>query len=196
MSCSCRLFGLLLSLGGVALSLYAYYVEVMMEASAASGGDYEALCDVSEKVSCTKVFNTSFARGFGVVDKIVGADHWLNQPSPVYGVIFYAVMIFLGLFNVLFFMKIQIFLAVLSNLSSVYLGYLLVYVIDSVCVVCVATYGVNFLLLVSSVLRRRSYLRSHAGSGYQFKTHRESLKEQERNANRSPRAATRFKKNI
>ena len=77
MSCSCRLFGLLLSLCGVALSLYAYYVEVMMEASAASdgagGGDkYEALCDVSEKVSCTKVFNTSFARGFGVVDKIVG----------------------------------------------------------------------------------------------------------------------------
>ena len=76
MSCSCRLFGLLLSLCGVALSLYAYYVEVMMEASAASGaggGDkYEALCDVSEKVSCTKVFNTSFAKGFGVVDKIVG----------------------------------------------------------------------------------------------------------------------------
>ena len=72
MSCSCRIFGLLLSLCGVALSLYAYYVEVMMEASAASGGDYEALCDVSEKVSCTKVFNTSFARGFGVVDKIVG----------------------------------------------------------------------------------------------------------------------------
>ena len=46
-----------------------------MEASAASGagGDkYEALCDVSEKVSCTKVFNTSFAKGFGVLDKIVG----------------------------------------------------------------------------------------------------------------------------
>ena len=67
---------------------------------------------------------------------------------------------------------LQIFLAVLSNLSSVYLGYLLVYVIDSICVVCVATYGVNFLLLVSSVLRRRSYLRAHAGSGYQGRMQR------------------------
>ena len=61
----------------------------------------------------------------------------------------------------------QIFLAVLSNIGSVYLGYLLVYVIDNICVVCVATYAVNFLLLVSSVLRRRSYLRARAGSGYQ-----------------------------
>ena len=69
MSCSCRLFGLTLCLAGLALSLYAYYVEVMMEAS---GGQYEALCDVSEKVSCTKVFNTSFAKGFGIVDKVVG----------------------------------------------------------------------------------------------------------------------------
>ena len=69
MSCSCRLFGLTLCLAGLALSLYAYYVEVMMEAS---GGEYEALCDVSERVSCTKVFNTSFAKGFGLVDKVVG----------------------------------------------------------------------------------------------------------------------------
>ena len=55
----------------------------------------------------------------------------------------------------------------LSNISSVYLGYLLVYVIDNLCVVCVATYVVNFLLLVSSVFRRRTYLRNRAGSGYQ-----------------------------
>ena len=34
MSCSCRLFGLTLCLSGLALSLYAYYVEEMMEASA------------------------------------------------------------------------------------------------------------------------------------------------------------------
>ena len=79
MSCSCRLFGLTLCLGGLALSLYAYYVEVMMEASAATGSDYEALCDVSEKVSCTKVFNTSFAKGFGIVDKVVGELNLSNQ---------------------------------------------------------------------------------------------------------------------
>jgi len=190
MSCSCRLFGLTLCLSGLALSLYAYYVEEMMEASA---GDYEPLCDVSERVSCSKVFNTTFARGFGLVDKVVGADHWLNQRNPVYGVAFYAAMVFLSLFDVHFFIKLQIFLAVLSNAGSVYLAYLLAYVIEAVCVVCVATYAVNFLLLVSSVLRRRAYLRARAGSGYQFKTHRASLQEQEK----SQAANTMdFKKNI
>ena len=86
MSCSCRLFGLTLCLGGLALSLYAYYVEVMMEAS---GGQYEALCDVSEKVSCTKVFNTSFAKGFGIVDKVVGEfDRDLSHLTTLTAILF------------------------------------------------------------------------------------------------------------
>ena len=46
-----------------------------------TSGDYEPLCDVSERVSCSKVFNTTFARGFGLVDKVVGEFKKCNQTS-------------------------------------------------------------------------------------------------------------------
>lgn len=39
---------------GVLVSIYAYHVETQMEAD----DSYEALCDISPKVSCTKVFGS------------------------------------------------------------------------------------------------------------------------------------------
>ncbi len=166
MACSCRLFGLFLSLVGLSLSAYTYYVELKME----EDSGYEALCDIDATFSCTKVFNSSYARGFGLVEKVAGADHWLNQPNPVYGFAFYSVIIILGLCEVGLFVKLQVAAAFISNLSSVYLGYVLLYVIEAVCVVCCAVYTVNFLILVSSLLRLRAYRRAAAGaSRYQVK---------------------------
>jgi uncharacterized membrane protein len=47
-----RVFGLL----GVLLCLYAIYVEYQKTASP----DFVALCDISEKISCSKVINRYF----------------------------------------------------------------------------------------------------------------------------------------
>lgn len=41
---------------GMLLSAYAYYVEV----SAESDHDYNAMCDISEHISCTKVFTSEY----------------------------------------------------------------------------------------------------------------------------------------
>ena len=67
-ACSNRSATLLVCLAGVALSAYALYVEFKM----AEDPEYRALCDVDEKISCTKVLNSTYARGFGLVNKVVG----------------------------------------------------------------------------------------------------------------------------
>lgn len=45
----------------------------------------------------------------------------------------------------------QVFLAFLANLGSVYLAYILYFILNDVCVVCVSTYVVNFLLLLTCI---------------------------------------------
>ena len=146
---SVNIFLLLLCSAGIGLSYYSYFVETAVE----QNEKYEAMCDINDQISCTKVFGSKYGKGFGIVGKYLGEKHILNQPNSVYGIIFYAFLALLSLVNISFIVNVQLLLAFLSNGLSVYLGYLLMYVIKSVCVVCVATYVVNFLLLVTVYMK-------------------------------------------
>lgn len=53
--CSCTAGLLGLSLAGFLLSLYTSYVEIRAERD----HSYQAMCDISERVSCTKVFTSA-----------------------------------------------------------------------------------------------------------------------------------------
>lgn len=44
-------------------------------------------------------------------------------------------------------------LCIMANIGSVYLGYILYFILEDVCVVCVSTYIVNFVLLMMTLLR-------------------------------------------
>ena len=68
MCCSNRCWTLFLCLCGAGLAGYAYYVEMESE----KNPEYEALCDINEEISCTKVFNSEYGKGFGVIQKFVG----------------------------------------------------------------------------------------------------------------------------
>lgn len=74
---------------GIFLSLYGMYVEIM----AAYDDDYEAMCDINEKISCTKVFTSEYGRGFGILGSLVGDDSILNLPNPIFGILFYSTLI-------------------------------------------------------------------------------------------------------
>lgn len=45
------------SIIGLALSLYSYYLVIALE----EDDEYEALCDISEQISCTKVIQSKYA---------------------------------------------------------------------------------------------------------------------------------------
>lgn len=154
--CSNRCFSVLLCLIGLGLSGYTLYVQEEMSKNPET---YKALCDIDEEISCTKVFNTTYAKGFGLVDKVLPADHWANQSNAVYGLAGYGFLLLLSLLRFLFLARFQLLLVFLINCFSVYLGYLLVFVIETVCILCYSCYAVNFLLLLASWQKVRALKR-------------------------------------
>ncbi|GBM71329.1 Vitamin K epoxide reductase complex subunit 1-like protein 1 [Araneus ventricosus] len=136
-------------IAGLLLSIYAYHVEVKKE----KDENYTAMCDISEHMSCTAAFSSKYGKGFGILEHIVGKESILNQPNSVFGLVFYLIFMPLGEIPNLTVSKIMIGLAVLSNLCSVYLAYILMFILYDFCVVCVTTYAVNFFLLICSLFR-------------------------------------------
>ena len=119
----------LLAAIGFLLSCYALYVEKKAE----HDKNYQPLCDISEKVSCTKAFKSKWGKTFGIA-------------NSVYGLLFYAFVFVITFVSI----KLIFFLAVFSVLISFYLAYVLHFKLKTVCLVCYSTYIVNILLLVFS----------------------------------------------
>jgi vitamin-K-epoxide reductase (warfarin-sensitive) len=133
---------------GILLSFYTLYVEVRHE----KDRNFKALCDVNERISCSKVFMSKYGKGFGLFSK----ESPFNLPNPVFGIFFYVTQLFVAMFcgrdgRLINFFIIQ---AIVSNFMSVYLGYILFFVLNDLCVVCVATYVVNALMLQAGISRR------------------------------------------
>jgi len=135
---------------GMVLSLFAFYVEVKKH----QDESYVALCDINEKVSCSKVFTSKYGKGFGLLQFFLEEDSPLIQPNPVYGIIFYFINFLLGLGNYMFLAQIQFVMCILANCGSVYLGYILYFILQDMCIVCISTYVVNFMLLLSTISRK------------------------------------------
>ena len=73
---------------GLCLSCYALYVEFQKELD----HDYTALCDISETVSCSKVFTSEQGKIWSYLG-IIPKDSLLDQPNAAYGVVFYLMVI-------------------------------------------------------------------------------------------------------
>ena len=133
-----------LCLIGIGLSLYAYYVETRKT----SDPSYRAACDISERMSCTRVLTSRWGRGFGLFD----SNSPLNLPDSLYGLAYYCLSLILNRSwsstNVA---RVRVLLSIMTNLGSVYLGYILYFVLRDLCLVCCGMYAVNFLLFVCNV---------------------------------------------
>lgn len=139
---------ILFSLFGVLISIYALIVEFNAEAN----DDFEALCDVNSRMSCSKVFLSEYGKifsYFGVFEK----DSFLDQPNAVYGVLFYLVFPIIIYFSERLpdLKTILLFLSTFSMILSSFLSYILFGVLEDICLVCFTTYIINFVLFLISI---------------------------------------------
>ncbi|XP_033116166.1 vitamin K epoxide reductase complex subunit 1-like protein 1 [Anneissia japonica] len=144
-----RLSRIFLCLAGLILSVYALYVEHMKERN----DGYTAMCDVNDEISCSKVFTSKYGKGFGLVGPILGEDSPLNFPNSIFGIVFYFLQFTLGQIHTVDAVWGLIFLSVCSIFGCIYLAYILMFVLQDACIVCISTYIVNALLLVLNVLK-------------------------------------------
>nr|XP_031835328.1 vitamin K epoxide reductase complex subunit 1 [Nomia melanderi] len=131
---------------GFALSYYAYIVEIKKE----EDDSYEAMCDISEHISCTKLFTSDYGKGFGIIPETSP----LYMLNPIYGLIFYALVAILNVFNKYPTSILVVTLGVCANLGTIYLAYIL-YILNNVCVVCVSSYIINAVILILAVKKHQ-----------------------------------------
>ncbi|XP_016382228.1 vitamin K epoxide reductase complex subunit 1-like protein 1 [Sinocyclocheilus rhinocerous] len=144
-----RIVRLLVCLSGILLSLYAFHVEREKTRDA----NYRAMCDLSSSISCSKVFTSRWGRGFGLLGTIFGNDSAVNQPNSVYGILFYILQLLLGLTASAMAALILMTTSIASVMGSLYLGYILYFVLKDFCVICITTYALNFILFVLNYKR-------------------------------------------
>ncbi|XP_043835104.1 vitamin K epoxide reductase complex subunit 1 isoform X1 [Dromiciops gliroides] len=135
---------LALCLAGLALSAYALHVK----AERARSREYRAYCDLGESISCSRVFSSPWSKGFGLVEPFLGPDSILNQSNSIFGLIFYSQQLLLGCYSAPWASSVLLFSSVLSLLGSVYLAWILLFVLYDFCLVCVTTYAINLGLAI------------------------------------------------
>ncbi|XP_077996197.1 vitamin K epoxide reductase complex subunit 1-like protein 1 [Glandiceps talaboti] len=129
---------------GFLLSVYALKVEIMK----ARDKNYVAFCDFNDRMSCSKAFMSPYGKGFGIVGPLLGDDHFLNFPNPILGMVFYTLQFVIGQWFYASPVLVHVLFAtsIVSCIGSVYLAYILYFVLNDFCIVCIATYIVNFIL--------------------------------------------------
>lgn len=133
-----------LCLAGIGLASYAFYVETRVSGDRS----YRAACDISARMSCSRVLTSRWGRGFGLLPD----DSPLNLPDSIFGLLYYVLSLLLNRVHTSKAVaRLRVLLSVLTNLGSVYLGYILYFVLQDVCVVCCGMYLVNFLLLICNL---------------------------------------------
>ncbi|XP_069508002.1 vitamin K epoxide reductase complex subunit 1 [Ambystoma mexicanum] len=140
---------------GIVLSVYAYHVETSKESDAS----YRALCDINPSISCSKVFTSRWGRGFGLLEHLFGRQSLVNQPNSVFGVLFYSLQILLGFSGTARAAITLVCTSVVSLIGSLYLAYILFFVLSDFCVICVTTYALNFSLFLLNY-KRLGYLKA------------------------------------
>lgn len=132
---------LLASLGFL-LSCYALYVRWRVENARRTdhprrtdAAVYKPLCDISDRISCTKAFLSKAGLTGGL-------------PNPLYGIFFYPFIALLAYDNL---PQMLFWASLIAVLVSVYLAYVSYVKQKNFCVVCTAIYLINILLVLFSL---------------------------------------------
>ena len=132
-----------MALAGISIAAYALTVEAHMHEDG-----YEAMCDFAASFSCTEVFKSKYAHPLSHWG-LVPEGHYLDLGLAMAGVMLYsAYFVAASLWDFVPFRK-YLFLAVASvgACFSMYLLYVLKFILGDFCIVCTGFHCVNFAML-------------------------------------------------
>ncbi len=115
---------------GFGLSLYGFLIEQKIK----KDPQYKPACDISDRISCSKPFLSSYGKLLSVSNTIVG-------------LFFYAL---LGVFAWCEYTMLIFYCSLIAVVVSIYLAYILYAKIKVFCLLCTAIYIVNLALLWAS----------------------------------------------
>jgi len=124
------IFIILLALAGIVISIYAYMVEMNLS----KNPEYKPACDLSDKVSCSRVMQSGYGKLLGISNALIG-------------VAFYAIVFVLACFSAA---MLIFYLSIAAVVASIGLAYISYFKVKSFCLVCTSVYVVNVLLLIVS----------------------------------------------
>ena len=122
----------IISLLGVAVSLYSY----LLERTLAKNPAYKPMCDLSDRISCSAPLKSPYATMLGV-------------SNAVWALLYYTSIILMALKD---YVTPLLALTTAGIVYSAYLAYILVSKIRAWCLVCTCMYLINLVLWVLSIL--------------------------------------------
>lgn len=140
----------LAAVAGIAVSLYALYVEYEVEKAKQSGGMYQAACDLASWASCSRVLSSSYGHILSHWN-LVSHDSPLNLPNAATGLLFYVLSLLPPLFPGWEVLHLAASTAALA--FSLFLAYVLRFVLKDFCLVCVTSYALNIVIFIFSARR-------------------------------------------
>lgn len=124
---------LTLAIIGFCISAYTYFIEKRIKEKP----DYKPVCDLSDRISCTKPMKSPYANLFYVSNSVIGGA-------------FYIMIAVLTLLNM---NQVLLLAAVCGCIISAILAYILYFKIKSLCILCTTLYVINVLILLFAMGR-------------------------------------------
>jgi uncharacterized membrane protein len=115
---------------------------------------YESFCAISQSINCDTVSQSPFSIFLGI-------------PIPIWGILGYGFFIFFLPFahsksaDKKRMLSILFFIAFVFCICSLILAYISIFLIQSYCLMCLASFGINFLLLYYTWLIRKRFCKSN-----------------------------------
>ncbi|KAL1498211.1 hypothetical protein ABEB36_009047 [Hypothenemus hampei] len=103
-------------------------------------------------MSCTKVFNSRYGKGFGIFNE----KSIFAQPNSFFGIVFYSLVATLSFFQSPLAVNGSLILIITSNFTCLYFAYILFFILQDLCIICISNYIVNVLNLVFIVKKYKA----------------------------------------
>jgi len=117
---------------GLLVAVYASFAHLKV----AQDSEYKAVCDITDRVSCSKTFKSEYGKFLGI-------------PIGFYGAIFYAIIFILASYSLFDYL---LYFSIAGVIASGILAYLLYFKIKTICLVCNSIYVINIALFILTLI--------------------------------------------